>query len=279
MASLHEGERDDESTSTSGGVEQRWGLMDSAPRPSPAQRPVATQWRQQRDKDVKALRHVCGTPCACAADARQALGTCERDVQATLPDTSTVRALSRSGTRGRPRPGAPPDQGLSQSDGALASSLTARHALIAPQRCGLLATHALDPAPLPPPAVVEGDKGQGHAARGCRCVQDPQGVASALSLPTPERLMALLMVMTGCVLVDAAGESRMRTALKAQDATCPDHKGPPVQHPTARWGFHACVGMHVLRVPGQWDALVVHLTEEHQARLRLLGKPYERLYR
>ena len=74
-------------------------------------------------------------------------------------------------------------------------------------------------------------------------------------------------------------EYRIRTALKAHDATFPNQKGQPGQNPTARWGFHYFVGMHVLRIPGQWDALVVNLTEEHQSLLRRLGKPYERLDR
>jgi hypothetical protein len=147
------------------------------------------------------------------------------------------------------------------------------------QRCCILATNELDPAHLPPQAVLEGYKGQGHAERGFRFLKDPQFFASSLYRKKPERIMALRMVMTVCVLVYAAVEYRMRTALKAQDATFPDHKGQPVQNPTARWVFHSFVGIHVLRIPGQWDSIVVHLTEEHQALLRLLGKPYERWYR
>ena len=71
----------------------------------------------------------------------------------------------------------------------------------------------------------------------------------------------------------------MRQALKEHAAPLPDQKGHRIQNPTARWVFHDFVGMHVLRIPGQWEPLGVHLTEEHQSLLRLLGKPYERLYR
>jgi hypothetical protein len=85
--------------------------------------------------------------------------------------------------------------------------------------------------------------------------------------------MALCRGMTGGVLGYAAVESRLRTALQAQAATFPDHKGQPGQNPTARWVFHSCGGMPVLLIPGQGDPLVGHRTEEHQALLRLLGKP------
>ena len=57
--------------------------------------------------------------------------------------------------------------------------------------------------------------------------------------------MALLMVMTVCLLGYAALESRMRTALKEHGATLPDQKGHRIQNPTARWVFHYFVGMHL----------------------------------
>jgi hypothetical protein len=90
--------------------------------------------------------------------------------------------------------------------------------------------------------------------------------------------MALLRVMTVCWLVYAALEYRSRQALQEQRATVPHHKGQPVQNPTARWVLHYFVGIHLLLLPGQWP-LVRNLTEAHQQRLRLLGKPYERLDR
>lgn len=90
--------------------------------------------------------------------------------------------------------------------------------------------------------------------------------------------MALLRVMTVCLLVYAALESRIRRALTEQEAPFPHQKGPRVQNPTARWVFHYFVGIHVFCLPGQWP-LVLNLTEEHRHRLQLLGKPYERLYR
>ena len=59
--------------------------------------------------------------------------------------------------------------------------------------------------------------------------------------------MALLMVMTVCLLVYAALEYRIRQALQAQDATFPNQKGQWVQNPTARWVFHYFVGIHLLK--------------------------------
>jgi len=214
---------------------------------------------------------------ACDADARQALATFEQDLQATCLRASWIGATPRYGPRGRPRHGTQPAPVVYQIDGALASALLTRHALIDQQRCVIRATHALDTAHLPPHEVLAGDKGQGQVERGGRFVKDPQFVASSLSLKKPERMMALLMVMTVGLLVYAALEYRIRKALTDQEATFPDQQGNRIQHPTARWVVHDFVGIHVLCQAGQWP-MVLKLTEAHQHLRRLLGKPYRQFY-
>jgi transposase len=162
-------------------------------------------------------------------------------------------------------------------EGALASSLAARQARITQQSCFILATNELDDHQLPPQELLDGYKGQSQAERGFRFLKDPQFLASSLYLKKPERIMALLMIMTVCLLVYAALEYRIRTALRDHGATFPDQKGQPVQNPTARWIFHYFVGIHLLSVSGQWP-LVLNLTEEHGNLLKLLGQPYMQLY-
>jgi transposase len=278
MAALNEDYRYQELPSSYGGVPQRWVLIYSKPRQPQAQRAVDKQVRQQSDQEVKAFKKLCTTPFACEADARQALTTFEHNLRATFLPTSTVRATPRYRQRGRPRAGGQPAQVVYHIEGALASSLTCRQALLDQHRCFILATNELDETTLSPQEVLNGYKGQVQAERGFRCLKDPQFLAASFYLKKPERIMAFLMVMTVCLLVYAALGYRMRTALRDQGATLPDQKGKPTQTPTARWVFHDFVGIHVLRIPGQWDSLVVNLTETHQALLRLLGKPYERLY-
>jgi transposase len=157
---------------------------------------------------------------------------------------STVRAQPRYRTRGRPGPDARPHQVVYQIDGALASTRTSRQARLDQHGCVILATNALDHTPLPPQEILAGDTGQVHVERGCRLLQDPQFFAASRSLNQPERLMALLMVMTVCWLVYAALAYRIRQARKDHAATCPDHRGQRIQHPTARWVCHDCVGIH-----------------------------------
>lgn len=279
MAPLTAGYRDQVLPATDGGVQQRWVLIASEHRQAPAQRTVGKPLLTYRHEAVKGFKKLCRTPFACAAEARQARSTFGHGLQATCLATVTGRSTLGYGKRGRPSQDAHPTRVVYTIAGALAASLATRPALIDQHRCVILATNDLDAAMLSPHEVRNGYKGQAQAERGFRFLQDPQLLASSFSLKKPARSMALLMVMTVCRLVYAALESRIRTALKDHGATFPDQQSQPTQTPTARWVFHDFVGIHVLRIPGPWDYLVVHLTEAHQSLLRLLGKPDELLYR
>jgi hypothetical protein len=107
-----------------------------------------------------------------------------------------------------------------------------------------------------------------------RFVKEPRVLASALDRKHPARITAWLMVMTVGVLVDAAWAYRIRQTRKAPQATLPPQQGHPLHKPTARWGFQDCVGIHLLRMPGQ-GALVLKLHAQPQQLLRPRGHPSE----
>jgi transposase len=277
MAPLVEDYRYQVLASTYGGVTQRWILYYSAHRRPQAQRNVDKHWLQQSEAEAKAFQKLCRMAFACAADAQQALTTFAHGLQAASVHEGTIYSRPRYGKRGRPGQDTTPVQVVYQITGALTSSLAAHDALIAPQSCFILATNELDAHRLPPQALLAGYKGQQHVERGFRFLKDPRFLASSLYLKKPERIMALLMVMTVCLLVYAALEYRIRKALKDHDATFPNQKGQPVQNPTARWVFQYFVGIHLLRIRGE-GAFVLNLNDQHQHLLRLLGRSYEAFY-
>jgi transposase len=188
-----------------------------------------------------------------------------------------MRTVTRYGKRGRPTAETSPRQVVYVIEGALASSLVYRQALAETKSCFILATNELETTALPAAEVLAGYKKQSTAERGFRFLKDPRFLAASLYLKKPERIMALLMVMTICLLVYAALEYRIRQALQGQQETFPDQKGQPVQTPTMRWSFHYFVGIHVLLGVGA-APLVLHLNAQHQLVLRLLGAAYEALY-
>jgi transposase len=273
MTPLTEGYRDHVVPSNYGGVAQRWVLIPSEPRQPQAQRTIDRQWLKQRAHEGKAFKTLCRPALACEADAHQALAHFAHDVQTTFLHDRTVCPTSHYEKRGRPGPGAQPAQIVYHIAGALASRLTDRQARVDQQRCCILATNDLDEGQLSPHAVLDDYQGQAQAERGLRFLKDPQFLASSLYLKKPQRLLALFMVMPICLLVYAALEYRMRTALKEHGATLPDQKGKRLLNPTARWVFHSFVGIHVLYIPDQ-GLMVLNRTDEHWHLLELLGKRY-----
>jgi transposase len=264
-------------TSDYGGMAQRWLLLYSEPRRAQSQRTVDKQWLKQSERDTKAFQKLGRMSFACEADAQKALLAFAQGLETTTLHQPAVRPIGRYAKRGRPGQDAQPAQVVYQLQGALASSLATREARLTQHSCFILATNELDERLLSPQELLDGYKGQSQAERGFRFLKDPRFLASSLYLKKPERIMALLMVMTVCLLVYAALEYRIRTALTAHEATFPDQTGKPIQHPTARWVFQYFVGIHLLRMPGE-GAMVLNLNDEHRTLLRLLGKPYMWFY-
>lgn len=84
-------------------------------------------------------------------------------------------------------------------------------------------------------------KAQQTVERGFRFLKSPEFLTSSLYLKKPERIEALLMVMTCSLMIYAALEHRIRKGLVAQGRSVPDMKKKPTQKPTARWIF-LCFG-------------------------------------
>ncbi len=279
MEPLMDGYRYQPLTSTYGDVAQRWALIYSAHRHDAAQRTVNKQWLKQSTQEVKAFKKLCRTSFACEADARQAWQDFRLTLKATELSEVAIHPLARYTKRGRPSTDAPPDQIVYQIEGALTSLLAKRQARLIRPCCFILATNELDDTLLSDLELLESYKGQGQVERGFRFLKDPAFLAASLYLKKPERIMALLMVMTICLLVYAALEYRIRQALKTQGETFPDQKGKRTSTPTARWVFHYFVGIHLLYTPDQSWPIVINLNEEHQSLLDLLGDHYAWFYR
>jgi len=95
-------------------------------------------------------------------------------------------------------------------------------------------------------------------------------------LESERRIMALLMVMTLCLLVYAALQWHIRKGLKETGRSYPDQNGESDQRPTARWVFQSFEGIHVLHTGKQ--EFILNLEEYHKTVVSILGPEYERLY-
>lgn len=120
-------------------------------------------------------------------------------------------------------------------------------------------------------------KSQQSVERGFRFLKSPDFLVSSFFLKKPERIEALLMVMTLCLLVYAAIEYKVREKLCENGEYFLNQKKKPAQNPTSRWIFFCFLGLHIVFVDGR-KREVTNLKERHRIILRCLGPPYQKLY-
>ena len=135
----------------------------------------------------------------------------------------------------------------------------------------------LDTETLPDAELLQAYQAQQRVERGFRFLKDPLFLAASLYLKSPQRIRALMLVMTLCLLVYAALEQRIRERLQTHGQTFPHQTGKPTANPTARWVFQYFVAIHLL-ILADGQALVLNLNEHHQSLLELLGQAYEAFY-
>jgi transposase len=102
-------------------------------------------------------------------------------------------------------------------------------------------------------------------------------MAHTLFLKSPKRIMALMMVMTLCLLVYGALEYRIRQTLQQQQQSFPSQLGTTTTRPSARWVFQFFAGIHVLLID-RCREIILNCNDYHHQLLNLLGERYVQLY-
>lgn len=125
--------------------------------------------------------------------------------------------------------------------------------------------------------MLELYKSQQSVEKGFRFLKSPDFLTSSLYLKKPERIEALLMVMTCCLMVYAALEHKIRRELKAQSVYFPNLKYKPCQNPTARWVFFYFQGIDVLTISDK-QQLVLNVEDRHKVIIDCMGNIYDKIY-
>jgi transposase len=281
MDSLTEGYRGEECRSEYGGVEQRWLVVHSEEAEERARDSVEEKIQREHEEEKKAFSGLTSREFACREDAEKVLEEFESDLEASEFASKQVQRATRYTLEGSSSSGGEGNRLKETGEewlvkGTLMPSEERKAEILKQKSLPVVATNELDKEELPAEELLRGYKGQAQVERGFRFLKDPQFMASSFYLQSERRIMALLMVMTLCLMVYSALEWRIREGLQAQDLTFPDQKGNPTQRPTARWVFESFLGIHVL-FEGQ-RRLVLNMKERHTPILTVLGQRYERLY-
>lgn len=268
-------------TSSYGGVEQRWLLVHSQPAQQRARATLARQVERESERASKALKRLGRKRFACEQDARAALEELGASWSYHEPGPAEVERHESYSRPGRPAKGDTPEISYSlhaepQRDEAALERERARKGFF------VLATNELRESRLSVESLLEVYKGQNASVeRGFRFLKDPMFFAHGLYLQKEERVMAMAMVMTLCLLIYSVAEHRLQQQMREQKVKLPDQRGRLVERLTMRRVFQMFNGIEVLRIKQdeQVRERVLNLKPVHETILKLMGPACQRCYR
>lgn len=261
-----------------GGVNQRWLIVYTQAARVRAGQTVNKQHLKQSQAEYNAFTALANQTFACVADAQAALAKLQKILKVvTLHDPEIIEVASFS-KKGRPRKGQLPDIIRYRIEAGVASVLETRCHKIQAKSCFIIASNQLDEAQLSHEKMLElYTPGQQKVEHGFRFLKDPWFMADTLFLKSPKRIMALMAIMTLCLLVFGALEYRIRQTLAQNKQTFPSQIGAATAKPTARWVFQFFTGIHVLLVDSCRE-VILNCNEYHHQLINLLGNRYVKLY-
>jgi transposase len=142
----------------------------------------------------------------------------------------------------------------------------------------IIATNDLDKQEFSDVLCFETYKGQSKVERGFRFLKDPQFLAATIFVKKPERVAALLFIMTTCLTVYAAIEHRIRQQLEEKGLTFPNQLGKKVKNPTARWVFQCFSNINLLFNESLEQPVILNLKPNNLFIIKLLGEKYHKYY-
>jgi len=263
---------------TYGGVAQRWLLIHSAQAEARELKTLTRSYAKKTQKEYDQVQQLTRQAFDCEKDALKAFKRLGAKVQTLNLKLLELRQKACYDRRGRPPQGSLPDRIEWYVVVEAACSIEAyRHQARSKGRF-VLATNELDAQALTDGQILGEYKGQAKVERGFRFLKDPQFVASSFFVKKPERLEALVFIMTLCLCVYAAIEYRIRQQLKDQQQTLPNQLGKEVQNPTARWVFQLFAGIHLLSIQSNGQHLVINLKPIHLKIMKLIGSHVQKYY-
>ena len=264
--------------SSYGGVKQRWLVVYTQAAHGRAEQTVNKQHLKQSQAEYKAFNALAKRSFACATDAEAALAHLQKTLKVVA--LHEPRIVEVNGFKGKGRPGKDrkPDAVSYRIEADVASVLETRHRKIQQKSCFIIASNQLDEAQLSHETMLDHyTPGQQKVEWGFHFLKDPWFMANTLFLKSPKRIMALMMIMTLCLLIYGALEYRIRQTLQQHQQTFPTQLGTTTAKPTARWVFQFFAGIHVLLIDSCRE-VILNCNEYHNQLLNLLGERYVHLY-
>jgi transposase len=255
-------------------VIQQWVIVYSTEANMRTRSTLERRYTKQSNNELDEITKLSNECFACEADALKAVEKLKKSLKLTHVET-TVNTIVSYSKRGRPIKDTQPDRvEYAITCTAFSSSLDPYYQDLHKGSCFILASNDLAHKP---EEIIDAYKNQYVVERGFRFLKSPEFLADSLFLKKPQRIEALLMIMTLCLLVYSALEYKIRSTLQEQPPFYPDQKGKPILTPTTRWVFQTFIDVHVLSIDTA-QYIVTNIKEYNRQLLTFLGHPYLNMY-
>ena len=259
------------------GLKQHWLLVHSAQAEKRESITLERRIEKALQKAEKSAAQLSRQAFGCEQDAIRTVKTLEKKLSYHRMNYQVTKVLKYKG-RGRPK--STDEQVFSHYQ--LEAEFEACQEKIRPQRNKLgrfiLATNDLENPDMDAANILSTYKEQQGVERGFGFIKDPLFHLNGIFLKKPERIDALMMVMTLCLMVYNAGQYQIRKELEVQQESIRSQVGKPTKKPTLRWIFQKVSGIHRVHVPGQGSCLA-GLSEEKEKIIRLFGPEVCQVYK
>jgi transposase len=262
-------------TSQYGGILQRWLLIKSNQAKTREEHILNKVVTKSTESSLKSFNRLCRKAFSCGADAQKAVEEWQKEQEFTTLSEVVIIEEKQRAKRGRPSLDATYTSQF-YITGFLSTSLSLKAQAQDTKGLFIIATNDCS-EDLSMQFILDEYKSQQAVERGFRFLKSPDFLTSSLFLKKPERIEALLMVMTCCLMVYASIEYQIRKTMADNNASFPDMKKKPTQKPTAKWVFFCFQGISVLTIEGI-KQVVTNMMDRQRIVLNCLGKSYWEFY-
>ena len=263
-------------SSNYGDIEQRWLLVYSQEAFNREIITLKKKYAKESEKEYQAFLKLTHQVFDCERDAQKAADAFIKKCNYLSFNDLAFKEVPVFGKKGRPQKGALPVAIHFQIQANASCEYSTFEAMAHTKGKFIVATNELNALKLDNEAFFKTYKGQSKVEKGFRFLKDPQFIAATLFVKKPERVEALLFIMTLCLTVYAAIEYRIRQKLQTENETLPNQLGKEIKNPTARWIFACFTGIHVLYDTEK--VCILNFKPLHLKIVNLLGNNYRKYY-
>jgi len=259
-----------------GGINHRWVLIHSEQKEEQDLKTLEKRIIRQSKKEEKALKSLGRQEFSSISTALAATKSFAKTLKYSKINDFELITKNKYAKAGKPAKGQVPLKIVYKIQASLCADEESLEQLRCVQGYYIMATSELDEKKLSVGLMIQTYKQQASVERGFRFLKDPMIMGSSLFLQKTQRIMALLMIMTLCLLVYSALEFKIRALLEEKELTIKGRLGKPTNRPSLRWIFECFEGIHYLE--DNQSARILNRKPRHHIILDILGEKYWKYY-